>query len=168
MANKIILGEVIQADGIPQKTAIRNALEAQLSKITKANGFYQDITIFDYRKRHYDGVDQQYPYIHVVPSDIQIKDAETDVILIENEFTLVCVVQTDLKDDSIDQLEMLEEDVLRCLLPKKGGFQSGAYNTLNGQITSIRYDLRDDGVMESSINITVSFNTTIQKTKEIK
>lgn len=162
MASKIILNEYIVADDRPQKTAIREAFEERLAKVAQADGYWCDVTVYDFKKRGYNDDNIQYPYIHVAPADIDLKGAAPDSLQMQNSLTLVGVIKISEEDDYLTQLEKLEEDVLRCLFPKKVGMQSGAFNTLNCELTSIYYGVRESGDSEASINFTISYNTAIQ------
>lgn len=162
MASKIILNEYIVASDKPQKTAIREAFEARLAQINTANGYWHDVTVYDFKKRNYNDDDIQYPYVHVTPADIDLKSAAPDSLQMQNSLTIVGVIKIAEEDDYLTQLEKLEEDVLRCLFPKKTGMQPGAFNTLNCELTNIYYDARESGDSEASINFTISYNTTIQ------
>ena len=162
MASKIILNEYIIASDKPQKTAIREAFEARLAQITTAGGYWCDVTVYDFKKRNYNDDDIQYPYVHVTPADIDLKSAAPDSLQMQNSLTIVGVIKIAEEDDYLTQLEKLEEDVLRCLFPKKTGMQPGALNTLNCENNNIHYDARESGDSEASINFTISYNTTIQ------
>lgn len=162
MANKIILNEYIVPDGIPQKTAVREAFEERLSQISTVNGYWSNATVYDFKKRNYNDDDIQYPYVHVTPADIDLKSSAPDSLQLQNSLTLVGVIKISEEDDYLVQLEKLEEDVLRCLFPRKVGMQSGAFNTLNCELTNIYYDARESGDSEASINFTITYNTTIQ------
>lgn len=167
MAIKVLLDEYIIAEGIPQKTAVRQALESRLKKITKSNGYWNDITVYDYEKRSYDDEDTQYPYIRIVNTGLSLKSFAGESIQMENSLLISCVVYVDSEVDDYEiKLEELEEDVLRCLLPDKIGMKPGAFNTLNIEISDIQYYPREDGSNEASLDLTITFNTSIKTRKE--
>lgn len=161
------LDEYITPDGIPQKTAVRQALIGRLKNISKDSGYWNDITVYDFEKRSYDDEETQYPYIRLVNSGLAPKSFSGESIQMENTLIISCVVDIDSeKDDYEIKLEELEEDVLRCLLPNKIGMRPGAFNTLNIEITDIQYNPREDGDNEASLDFTITFNTSIKTRKE--
>lgn len=168
MASNIILDEYISSDDIPQKTAVRQAFERRLSSIKQSNGYWCDVTVYDFEKRKINDKTIEFPHIHVLPADIDFKSKTPDSVQMQNALTLSCTIKIAEEDDYLIQLEKLEEDVLRCLFPKKMGMQAGAFNTLNCELSQVYYDTRESGDTTASINFTITFNTSIQTKEESK
>ncbi|MGL4675855.1 MAG: hypothetical protein ACRCXK_13450 [Wohlfahrtiimonas sp.] len=167
MAAKIILDEYIIAKGIPQKTAVRQALETRLSKIKVDNGYWFDVEVYDSTKGPYNDSNVPYPFIQVMNSGVEMTSTSGESIQMKNTLTLLCVVQTDSEIDDTDfHLEKMEEDVLRCLFPDKIGLQKGAFNSLNVELVSMKYNTRELGDDEASLELTITFNTSIKAKKE--
>lgn len=167
MAAKITLNEYIVAEGVPQKTAVRQALENRLSKIKIDNGYWFDVTVYDFTKGPYNDSNVPYPFIQVMNSDVDMTSTSGEAIQMKNTLTVSCVVQTDSEiDDSDLQLEKMEEDVLRCLFPDKIGLQKGAFNSLNVELVDMKYNTRELGDDKASLELTITFNTSIKAKKE--
>lgn len=167
MATKIILNEYIVAEGIPQKTAVRQALEKRLANIKKDNDYWFDVTVYDFTKGPFNDSNVPYPFIQVMNSDVDMTSTSGEAIQMKNTLTMICIVQTDSEIDDTDlQLEKMEEDVLRCLFPDKIGLQKGAFNSLNVELVSMKYNTRELGDDEASLELTITFNTSIKAKKE--
>lgn len=167
MAAKIILDEYVVAEGVPQKTAVRQALEERLSKIKIDNGYWFDVTVYDFTKGSYRDSNVPYPFIQVMNSDVDMTSTSGEAIQMKNTLTVLCVVQTDTEIDDTDlQLEKMEEDVLRCLFPDKIGVQRGAFNSLSIELLDMKYNSRELGDDEASLELTITFNTSIKAKKE--
>jgi len=167
VATKIILNEYIVAEGIPQKMAVRQALEKRLANIKKDNGYWFDVTVYDFTKGPFNDSNVPYPFIQVMNSDVDMTSTSGESIQMKNTLTVICVVQTDSEIDDTDlQLEKMEEDVLRCLFPDKIGSQKGAFNSLNVELVSMKYNTRELGDDKASLELTITFNTSIKAKKE--
>lgn len=167
MAAKIILDEYVPAEGIPQKTAVREALEDRLSKIKIDNGYWFDVKVYDATKGPYNDDNTHYPFIQVMNSGVEMTSTSGEAIQMKSTLTVSCVVQTDSEaDDSDFQLEKMEEDVLRCLFPDKIGLQKGAFNSLSVELVGMKYNTRELGDDEASLELTITFNTSIKAKKE--
>ena len=165
--SKIILKEYIKPNGVPQKTAVRQALIERFQKIKIANGYWNDVAVYDSTKSPYSDESTVYPFIQIVSSDLEFLSSTGEAIQMKNTINVSCVVGVDVEiDDSELQLEKLEEDVLRCLFPDQIGVQPGAFNTLKVELSGIQYNPREAGNDEASFELTITFNTSITAKKE--
>lgn len=165
--SKIILKEYIKPNGVPQKTAVRQALIERFQKIKKANGYWNDVAVYDSTKSPYNDESTVYPFIQIANSGIEFSSSPGESIQMRNTVNVSCVVGINAEiDDSELQLEKLEEDVLRCLFPDQIGVQSGAFNTLKVELSGIQYSPKEVGNDEASLELTITFNTSITAKKE--
>lgn len=163
----ILLNEYVVPEGMPLKTAVRQALEERLRKITTKNGYWSDVTVYDFTKGPYNDSNVPYPFIQVVNSGVEMTSTSGESIQVKNTLNVSCIVQTDSAIDDTDlQLEKMEEDVLRCLFPDKIGLQKGAFNSLNVELVDMKYNARELGDDEASLELTITFNTSIKAKKE--
>lgn len=163
MAANFILNEYIKPnDDVSQETAVREAIEKQLEKITKKNGFFNDVDVLDYKKRNYDESDQLYPYLKLSSESFDVTGDAQAAITLKHTYSLECVVKTAEEDDYTLQLERLKHDVIKCLMSSDRRMKASSANSKSVDITGGKTYERDGGSNTATMIFTLFFTTTVK------
>lgn len=146
----------------PRETDIREAIQARLQRIKKANGFIFDANFLDYTKRKFNDETIQFPLVVVRPASCEYLSANIGIVKFKTTLAVIGTVEIAEIDTSEPDREALKVDIFNALFYANEEADRAAINTTACTIDNIILEDRDDGSNTLSIAINVSFEWVLQ------